>query len=61
MSSINQAIQDLSLWWYRSDADVARLSKKLEGSKPTVCITYISRQTARHRKLINIRNFATCL
>ncbi|KAG8694563.1 hypothetical protein FRC11_002119, partial [Ceratobasidium sp. 423] len=52
MSSVDQAIQDLSLWWYGSDADVARLSQKLEGGKPTVRITYISRQTARHRKLI---------
>ncbi|KAG8692819.1 hypothetical protein FRC11_003352, partial [Ceratobasidium sp. 423] len=52
MSSVDQAIQDLSLWWYGSEADVARLSEKLEGGKPTVRITYISRQTARHRKLI---------
>ncbi|KAG8679470.1 hypothetical protein FRC11_003692, partial [Ceratobasidium sp. 423] len=52
MSSVDQAIQDLSLWWYGSDADVARLSEKLEGGKPTIRITYISRQTARHRKLI---------
>ncbi|KAG8680363.1 hypothetical protein FRC11_002593 [Ceratobasidium sp. 423] len=35
MSSVDQAIQDLSLWWYGSDADVARLSEKLEGGKPT--------------------------
>ncbi|KAG8726126.1 hypothetical protein FRC11_000798, partial [Ceratobasidium sp. 423] len=52
MSSVDQAIQDLSLWWYGSEADVARLSEKLEGGKPTFRITYISRQTARHRKLI---------
>ncbi|KAG8696212.1 hypothetical protein FRC11_000900 [Ceratobasidium sp. 423] len=52
MSSVDQAIQDLSLWWYGSEADVARLSEKLEGGKTTVRITYISRQTARHRKLI---------
>ncbi|KAG8681040.1 hypothetical protein FRC11_001656, partial [Ceratobasidium sp. 423] len=35
MSSVDQAIQDLSLWWYGSEADVARLSEKLEGGKPT--------------------------
>ncbi|KAG8698063.1 hypothetical protein FRC11_014666, partial [Ceratobasidium sp. 423] len=52
MSSVDQAIQDLSLCWYGSEADVARLSEKPEGGKPTVRITYISRQTARHRKLI---------
>ncbi|CAE6531972.1 unnamed protein product [Rhizoctonia solani] len=52
MSSVDQAIQDISLWWYGSEADVARLASSLEGGKPTVHITYISRQTARHRKLL---------
>ncbi|KAH7335660.1 hypothetical protein B0J17DRAFT_600401 [Rhizoctonia solani] len=52
MSSVDQAIQDISLWWYGSEADVTRLSETLEHGKPTVHITYISRQTARHRKLI---------
>ncbi|CAE6342091.1 unnamed protein product [Rhizoctonia solani] len=52
MSSVDQAIQDISLWWYGSEADVARLGSTLDGGKPTVHITYISRQTARHRKLL---------
>ncbi|KAF8671765.1 hypothetical protein RHS04_08050 [Rhizoctonia solani] len=52
ISSVDQAIQDISLWWYGSEAEVAKLSETLEGGKPTVHITYISRQTARHRKLI---------
>ncbi|CAE6484837.1 unnamed protein product, partial [Rhizoctonia solani] len=34
-SSVKQAIQDLSLWWYGSEADVARLSEQLKGGKPT--------------------------
>ncbi|KAG8694070.1 hypothetical protein FRC11_002444, partial [Ceratobasidium sp. 423] len=52
MSSVDPAIQDLCLWWYGSEADVARLSEKLEGGKPIVRITYISRQTARHDGLV---------
>lgn len=52
MASVNEAIQEVSLWWYGTEVDVARLSKELPGGRPTVHITYISRQTARHRKLI---------
>jgi hypothetical protein len=52
LASVDEAIQDLSLWWYGTEADVTRLSQKLQNGKPTVHITYISRQTARRRKLI---------
>ncbi|KAB5591852.1 hypothetical protein CTheo_4717 [Ceratobasidium theobromae] len=52
MASVDEAIQDLSLWWHGTEADVARLSQTLPGGRPAVHITYISRQTAGRRKLI---------
>ncbi|KAG8773578.1 hypothetical protein FRC12_002456 [Ceratobasidium sp. 428] len=52
MAGVNEAIQDLSLWWYGGEEDVKRLQGGLEGGKPTVVITYISRQTAGRRKLV---------
>ncbi|KAF8599534.1 hypothetical protein BDV93DRAFT_449217, partial [Ceratobasidium sp. AG-I] len=52
MSGVPDAIQDLSLWWYGGQDDVKRLQGELEGGKPTVVITYISRQTAGRRKLV---------
>ncbi|KAG9078831.1 hypothetical protein FS749_009101 [Ceratobasidium sp. UAMH 11750] len=52
MAGVHEAIQDLSLWWYGGEEDVKRLQGGLEGGKPTVVITYISRQTAGRRKLV---------
>ncbi|KAG9083404.1 hypothetical protein FRC06_004551 [Ceratobasidium sp. 370] len=52
MAGVHEAIQDLSLWWYGGEEDVKKLQEGLEGGKPTVVITYISRQTAGRRKLI---------
>jgi hypothetical protein len=52
MAGVNEAVQDLSLWWYGAEQDVKRLQDTLEGGKPTVVITYLSRQSAGRRKLI---------
>ncbi|QRV82749.1 hypothetical protein RhiJN_10764 [Ceratobasidium sp. AG-Ba] len=52
MAGVNAAVQDISLWWYGADEDVKKLQSGLEGGRPTVVITYISRQTAGRRKLV---------